>query len=340
MSAQVIYSGGNSPIYEWEIDTGDGYNILPNGYLPEKQIFQSKQSMDNGLLKVSVEDCGKINVIQDIDIKLSENPVITMDYSTNIINFCAGDSLILEIETSTEDVNFQWMKKRYYNYEEVQNSSNFTGANTSRLIMKNGVKSNFYLKLSKDGCVNQSRNLATNINYGPYFTSWDDFYVCSEEKLVDINVNSNGYADSIFWFTNGDGFFFNEHKEEATYVFREDDLKKDSLVLYVRGTPLNSYCSDRIDSVIVYRDICTAISDISENTDNIYPNPLNRNDLIIELSTPNKNLKIYNTLGELIFEKKNLSNYLVLPNNLFYSGIYFIEIENVDGTTNVRRIVK
>ena len=78
----------------------------------------------------------------------------------------------------------------------------------------------------------------------------------------------------------------------------------------------------------------------SENTDNIYPNPLNRNDLIIELSTPNKNLKIYNTLGELIFEKKNLSNYLVLPNNLFYSGIYFIEIENVDGTTNVRRIVK
>ncbi|MBI4946656.1 MAG: M4 family metallopeptidase [Bacteroidetes bacterium] len=79
---------------------------------------------------------------------------------------------------------------------------------------------------------------------------------------------------------------------------------------------------------------------ISSNSISVFPNPSNGIFTISSfLSDKNINLKIENVLGEEIFHSEMLSNSLQVDLRKETNGIYFIEINSENGTTNKKIII-
>ena len=72
----------------------------------------------------------------------------------------------------------------------------------------------------------------------------------------------------------------------------------------------------------------------------VYPNPFNS---ILQLNSNQEisSVMVYNAIGEKVFEKiYNQSNNSVLNLSLLHAGIYFVQINDINSSSSVVRIVK
>jgi hypothetical protein len=88
-------------------------------------------------------------------------------------------------------------------------------------------------------------------------------------------------------------------------------------------------------------DVATSITDITNNSYSLFPNPSNEKITVTSASVLNKaTLRIVNALGQTVIEQTNQSgNSFTFDISKEKNGMYFIEINN-DGNVSRLRFIK
>lgn len=86
----------------------------------------------------------------------------------------------------------------------------------------------------------------------------------------------------------------------------------------------------------------TDLDNIQENKYAVYPNPFNANFILDAGNNYNhqKQLFIYNLLGQLVLSQKVLNQYTNIDMSAFTNGIYFLKMLNSDNTIQTYKIIK
>jgi len=106
-------------------------------------------------------------------------------------------------------------------------------------------------------------------------------------------------------------------------------------------TITDKYCGIATLTVHVGADVATSITDITNNSYSLFPNPSNEKITVTSASVLNKaTLRIVNALGQTVIEQTNQSgNSFTFDISKEKNGIYFIEINN-DGNVSRLRFIK
>ena len=155
--------------------------------------------------------------------------------------------------------------------------------------------------------------------------------ICFTSFYPPINNNANIYTDliitdSLNWTTINGSFIADSAYKYITIGNFFDDAHTDTLII-----KLDSFCQGAyyfIDDVYVGIDSLSNIQVYNTaNTINISPNPT-FNNFSIENNNTSKmtNCKIYNSIGSLVFEKKQIENKENIDVSDFLPGIYFLEM--------------
>jgi hypothetical protein len=92
----------------------------------------------------------------------------------------------------------------------------------------------------------------------------------------------------------------------------------------------------------IFKSYPLSISDYQKNKFQLYPNPA-KDKLFISAANPARNIKvkIFNTAGKLLsIQKLELENQSSINVSYLKSGIYFLNIEDENGNTEVKKFVK
>jgi hypothetical protein len=143
-----------------------------------------------------------------------------------------------------------------------------------------------------------------------------------------LNVNT---ADSIkWWFSDGSSF----NGSSISKIFNTPGLFQVCLGIY------SAICNDTICSELLICDNETLFSSSSlYNTINVFPNPVEN---ILYLRSTNaqiKSVEIFDIYGRLILFRVINENNFSIEANIFSRGMYYIQINTVDGI-NSQKFIK
>ncbi|MES2760980.1 MAG: T9SS type A sorting domain-containing protein [Bacteroidota bacterium] len=200
------------------------------------------------------------------------------------------------------------------------NLFNFYGSSFNVTYDVTNVKPNSesfsFLNSSWIGTINNNSISYSKINAGVVNAS-----------IVRINhTNVNGFG-SIAKFN----FVLNNTLTDTKLYLNTQN----GIIINNSGTPYSF--STNIDSIALVPGTVTGIKNYDENSINIYPNPSNGS-VTIEPQQENKQLAVYNVLGEKIYEC-SLSN-VPININIKSSGVYLFSVSTNKGIITKRIIIE
>ena len=103
---------------------------------------------------------------------------------------------------------------------------------------------------------------------------------------------------------------------------------------FTLGSPVQIYNGNLVESCT------TSVEDELSSNANVFPNPFQQ-EVTIELLDLAKNISIFNSTGKLFYQSGSSSNRsTTIATNNYPSGVYFVRIENENGETTTRKIIK
>jgi hypothetical protein len=149
-------------------------------------------------------------------------------------------------------------------------------------------------------------------------------------RIVDLRSGSNNILTDVFVECTLDGGF----DCEPYPCFMVDDIV---------AAQNNQFPYSEWEALVTYSEDCTAgLSDNKVATYSIHPNPA-QNELFITAQNPTENLKIktFNIEGKLLSAQNiTLQDQKAIDVSQLLSGIYFLNIEDENGNTAVKKFIK
>lgn len=324
--AGIVYTGGNGTQFSWQVDTGNGYAVIPNNVSNDVWL-NFTPGLDGGAFKYTYLDCGIIEESQAIPIQLTDVPELVTDLPAKIA-YCRDDSLILEVESSAPGSSYRWSKKlNYYGFRNMVDDENVSGTKTSKLVLAPGQEGEYQVLVSKNRCSKISNIVEVEENIPVILRDFEDDFICRNTNEVTLDIQT--YArDSIFWSTNGDGIFSNYHDINTVYNLGGNDNFQDSIVIKLLITSYSDYCPDLLDSISVFRDFCVGQNELYEISQiqvflNSTNNVLNiQSDFLIGL------VEIFDVNGKEVLSVYNQAKFDI---STFKMGLYFVNAFGLNG---------
>lgn len=106
----------------------------------------------------------------------------------------------------------------------------------------------------------------------------------------------------------------------------------------IQGGTVVSTATSSIDDIVVTGDMMTGITSYENQTQiNVYPNP-NKGQFTIENTNTLNTVKIYNLLGNCVYEKNKIEGYSLKINGLA-TGVYFLQINSSENIVQTKKII-
>jgi PKD repeat protein len=200
-------------------------------------------------------------------------------------------------------------------------------------------------------------DIPDNVHYY-YFYNWKLQVPGCTSARTPVTVLINGITSAFTYTQNGNTFTFtNTSTGATTYLWHFGDGNSSNLTnpvhtyltngaYVVTLIATNAGCSDSTSQTILVST--TGINLVTSFTSlNVYPNPVNDNQLTINLNTPDAGkqwtIKLFDVLGQTVYSDNLTSvigaNQKDLNLSKLNNGIYFIELQN-NGEKLIRRISK
>ncbi|MCK4661306.1 MAG: endonuclease [Bacteroidales bacterium] len=266
------------------------------------------------------EDDETVPNVQETTVKLSfttlgEPPLITSNPTDK--NVCISEEVLFEVSaTGEEPITYQWKKDSLIIAGEISNSYSITNVTVDD-------KGYYFCAVSNNNGTVYTDSAELTVDIPPYAGNDTAVNVCNTETSVNLLGFLTDADSSGIWFDNDNtnaltnGIFNATVADTGSYNFT---------YLVLGGACENDYAS-----LVVNVVNCNSIEDIySNNIFKIYPNPNNGNfyiDFLKENDLIIKNIKIINSLGQLIYSKDvntNESNDKIHIQNI-PTGIYLIK---------------
>lgn len=173
----------------------------------------------------------------------------------------------------------------------------------------------------------------TDYEFTTYIRNWT-----GNNGLVTTGVRNHGNseASTTVGLTGNNGNDF----EKATVTFTTGNAT--TLEVFAHTTQLNTW--GKIDDVKIIEKNALSTSSFNKNSFELYPNPTkNRVYLKTKKKFTDLNLNIYNVLGKKLISKKISSpqnNTFDIDTSNLNTGIYFVEITNLKGTSIQKLIIE
>lgn len=138
---------------------------------------------------------------------------------------------------------------------------------------------------------------------------------------------------------------YNDGSHEFLRLFQNENTNQFSydlpLGLEVTSIQFNSNLWLLASGVTSYNPLTNIDENILESNISIYPNPAKDivNIYLNETLSKEKNIKIINSLGEVVYSTKTNDNYLKLDMTDFSEGIYYVSVQT-DNMINVQKLIK
>ncbi|MBN2175343.1 MAG: PKD domain-containing protein [Bacteroidales bacterium] len=163
--------------------------------------------------------------------------------------------------------------------------------------------------------------------------------VCEGEMVSYVDYSTGNVTSWSWEFPGGDPESSTEQNPEVTY---NTAGVYDVILTVSDGSNSNTYT--RTDYITV--NICTGMDELTEAGLSVYPNPSNGL-FNVEFSSDveeNVNIKVINSLSSVVFEKNNIFVDGIYKATIdlseLYKGLYFLVIENCQGRTVNRIIIR
>ncbi len=190
----------------------------------------------------------------------------------------------------------------------------------------------------------QIQNVATYGSGAPL--DWDDTDFKHDNALqTDIPMAYTWRSDgSNFPPGKLDFIIYSDYvlNAEKTFVIQTEEMPSDRLSLFGLQEFDTSVASDHFPVVADFSIINTTLS-TEENftlTNKVFPNPTSDLVNIQFRSFGNYDIKLFNTVGNLVLHKKEKSDLISFSTNSLSSGIYHLVISNNEGKTQFIKIVR
>ncbi len=224
------------------------------------------------------------------------------------LSFCQGGHVILSAPAGSEYV---------WNTGDTLNS-----------IFVNTNGNYWYSMKSMFGCYKQSDTVHTEVYLKPYVNLGPDTIICNTGNyLIDAGP---GYS-SYLW---------QDGSSNQAYLAFSTSPGNDSSVYFVDVTDVNA-CSNR-DSVIVYFEVCQAISESKSSAEPVFINSLISRDgdfSIRNESTETLSISFWNAMGSLVHRQSLFTGNTRIPHRLFSEGIYFYAVFERNRYLSVGKVV-
>ncbi|MEI6022052.1 MAG: T9SS type A sorting domain-containing protein, partial [Bacteroidota bacterium] len=297
-----IYLGGNNTILTYSFN-GTGFIALSpifvgTNTVSPQDIYDLKLDKSNNLLYFSGNGVvGCYTVISGTGCNTN-----TLVISPSQFSICSGQTISLTVSGAG---SYTWS----------------TGSNSNAIIVSPIVNTSYSVNgITSSICGNSSGTGSINIfvNPSPSLTVAMPPKFC----LGEIRTVTVSGASSYSWNTGATSSTINVNSNS-------------NLTFTVTGTnPTNSCTTQKMFTVSV--SPCTSISESIANKAfaRVFPNPSNKF-LTLELINQNekiKNVSLYNSIGEQVFQTKkislNSSNQFVIDISAFANGLYYLEVQN------------
>lgn len=302
------------------------------------------------------------------ELGCSSNQLSTLDLSLNLNLLkltCIFNQLNNLDVTQNLNLKFLWCQDNQLSELDVSQNLNLETLKLSyNLLNSIDVTQNINL-LRLDCAMNQLTEIDVSQNLNLQLLSLDDNLLtsidltqnqnlkgltCTENQLINLDISQNGAFEYLecaenqltsLYINNG-----NNHNMLTMIATGNVDLTciqvddENAVRPECEGFPIMGWCKDAWTS---YSEDCSlGVSALEDLNFNLYPNPAkNKLFLTSKNTTENLKIKIFNIEGNLLgtqdvaFEKQTSINVSQLV-----SGIYFLNIEDENGNTTIKKFIK
>ncbi|MCD4697426.1 MAG: T9SS type A sorting domain-containing protein, partial [Bacteroidales bacterium] len=191
-------------------------------------------------------------------------------------------------------------------------------------------------------CGEVSAELSLTIVHATEAFAGEDNTVLSGETYTVADATAMHYSD-IMWITSGDGTFDDASALNPTYTPGTNDIDAKEVTLSLTSYG-NSPCGEMSDDMML--SISTGIGENMAGFEmSVFPNP-NSGSFTLELNGENNeeiNIRIYNSLSDVVFEKENISvqgSHTETLNLDVEQGVYYIRIEGNELLINRKIVIR
>jgi hypothetical protein len=145
------------------------------------------------------------------------------------------------------------------------------------------------------------------------------------------NVSVNGNTVNVTWMFTGGGM---TGTFTATYIFGINGT-------YIIALTLNCAKSSQTYYAVINITATAGINEIQNGELNIYPNPFTgKFNLNLPPGLAGSDVKIYNSTGQLIYDRRTANAYNTVDASQWPAGIYLVRVMNGQNRITTRNIIK
>ena len=303
-TVEIIAEGQNIESWLWQgndisFDTPQAVSVSPT----ENETYILTTTDENGCISENT-----------IDITVLELPTFELISENENLQICLNDDIVLMATNAAADYTYMW------------NGENLSSEN-GESITATPITSGIYEVIATDenGCeVSQSVEVLVN---NPSVSILAESMVCLETEF-SLTAIGEGFGTLTYEWT-GEGL------QQTTGETITAIISSFSNPFEMYGVTVTDEIGCQVSQIVeVLASVCDGIGEEEslKNEINIYPNPA-ENQLFVELKNEKNepiDMRLYNVLGEMIYEKMAKNN---LQNDVFTldisqipSGTYFLQI--------------
>lgn len=264
-------------------------------WLPNNQVTNNITEYPTVNTNYIVNGTDTFGCMGNDSVQITVNPLPIVQVS-NDTTICIGDSIIINANGGS---NYTWLPNNNITNNSVANPTVYPTVNTN--FMVNVIDSN--------NC-SQKDSVLISVQTLPSIYLGSDTTLCNGQTIT-LDAG-NGFTNYL-WFggTNNSTLFVDSAN---TY--------------WVEVT--NSFGCSNTDTIVINYTICLSVNDFDNGKAivKVYPNPTTGTFTIDFETTKNRNLKLFNSAGQVIFATKltQKSNSINIVNTVA-SGVYSLQIE-------------
>jgi PKD repeat protein len=197
----------------------------------------------------------------------------------------------------------------------------------------------------EDGASTKAELMAKYLEFFGFSNALQAMFACNgtticEDDLVDFYDMSSG--DIVSWSWEFEGGYPSTSIEQNPQILYSDAGVYDVILTVSDGTDTHSMTMENYITV----DICSEIKNNNFDEFSVYPNP-NNGIFTIEFGNvleDNVTIKVLNTLGGVAYKAEDVNVYSSYKQTIdlsdLHKGLYFLVIENYQGSTINRIIIR
>ena len=305
-TVEIIAEGQNIESWLWQgndisFDTPQAVSVSPT----ENETYILTTTDENGCISENT-----------IDITVLELPTFELISENENLQICLNDDIVLMATNAAADYTYMW------------NGENLSSEN-GESITATPITSGIYEVIATDenGCeVSQSVEVLVN---NPSVSILAESMVCLETEF-SLTAIGEGFGTLTYEWT-GEGL------QQTTGETITAIISSFSNPFEMYGVTVTDEIGCQVSQIVeVLASVCDGIGEEEslKNEINIYPNPA-ENQLFVELKNEKNepiDMRLYNVLGEMIYEK-------MVKNNL-QDGVFTLDISQIPSGTYFLQIGK